>query len=242
MNSSVSCMHTDRGLNLKSKKQFGHSCSDFGQPTEHAEHAHFFLTLWLQDLYSMEQAKPGCIYPIEQAVADSRQEARVPLPALMQLCWVRLGEALHSPSVQRCWCDRWLLLVYLSVLRQWLTQSPFQAQQHPQPAATSCPHPEPRGPGSPASQAPSGWMLYNKAKSILQRSQIHPQVITVITHTVLRSIAARSSSTPQSRQSSASSGQLWNNRPRLCFPKHMRTHTQFYCRHYFSNSIIVQNM
>lgn len=56
-------MHTDRGLNLKSKKRFGHSCSDFGHSTEHAECTHFFSALWLQDLYTMEE---GVIYPVEQ--------------------------------------------------------------------------------------------------------------------------------------------------------------------------------
>ena len=107
-------MRTDRGLNLKSKKQFGHSCSDFGHSAEHAESTHFFLTLWLQDLYSMEEAKPGCTYPVEQDFFFSlavlcrqpadpgkgRWEAGVPLPALTLLCCVSLGESFLSPSVQ----------------------------------------------------------------------------------------------------------------------------------------------
>lgn len=50
-------MHTDIGLNLKSKKQFGHSCSDFGHSAEHAKRTRSFLTPWLRALYSMGEAK-----------------------------------------------------------------------------------------------------------------------------------------------------------------------------------------
>lgn len=105
-------MHTDRGLNLKSKKQFGHSCSDFGNSAEHAKCAHFFLTLWLQGLYCMAEARPWH-YSVEQnfflpwgamqgaADAQGRQvEGGILPPALMQFCSVSLGESLCLPSVQ----------------------------------------------------------------------------------------------------------------------------------------------
>lgn len=145
-------MRTDRCLNLKSKKQFGHSCSDFGHSTEHAKNTHFFLTLWLQDLYSTGDAKPGCIYPLNRTfflpvvlcrqLADPRKgrwEADVPLPALMLLvvlAWVNCFTC-HQYK-HRCWCYQRLPLVCLFVCIKPVTGNP-QAWEHPEHRAAPGP-------------------------------------------------------------------------------------------------------
>lgn len=102
-------MRTDRGLNLKSKKQFGHSCSDSGHSAEHAKSTPFFLTLWLQDLCSMGETKAGCFYPLDRTfflpgavLADPRRGSgrQSPAPSSDAAACVGLGESFHPPSVQ----------------------------------------------------------------------------------------------------------------------------------------------
>lgn len=125
-------MPADRGLNLKSKKQFGHSCSDVvGRFSEHAEHIQFFLTLWLQDPYSTGEAKPGCIYPVEQdsfPLSDPRKAGGRPAShSHLWHCFVVLARVKRFTRHQykhRCWCYQRLLLVCLFICIKLASRNP----------------------------------------------------------------------------------------------------------------------